>query len=138
MGCAIRPTKSAESKGTDVRNVFITFTNQKGKFMATRGRKPTVNKSKAIRDYKIANPDAKPREIADYLASQGYDVSPQYVSTILSNERRKTGLTDGGMLLLGSSKFSVDDMYLAKQLVAKTGSVKAAKQAVDCFNKLLV
>ena len=102
-----------------------------------RGPRPSTNKSKAIRDYKIENPDAKPKEIADFLANQGHDVSPQYVSTILSNERRKTGLTDGGMLLLGSSKFSVDDMYLAKQLVAKTGSVKAAKQAIDCFSKLL-
>ena len=102
-----------------------------------KGGRSNQNKSLAIRQYKIEFPDAKPKEISDVLEKKGFDVSPQYVSTILSNERRKNGITNGGMMLLGSSRFSVDDMYLAKQLVGKTGSVKAAKQAIECYSKLL-
>ena len=102
-----------------------------------KGGRSNQNKSQAIRQYKTDSPDAKPKEIADVLAKKGFDVTPQYVSTILSNERRKHGITNGGMAMLGSSRFSVDDMYLAKQLVGNTGSVKAAKQAIDCYSKLL-
>ncbi len=102
-----------------------------------KGRRPSDNKSEAIRKYKTEYPEAKPREIAAVLAKRGHKVSPQYVSTILSNERRKHGISNGGIAILGSSQFSVDDMYLAKQLITKTGSVKAAKQAIDCFSKLL-
>ena len=121
-----------------VDGLFLYLLSESDMQMKNKRPLPTKNKSKAIRDYKIENPDAKPKEIAEYLETLGHDVSPQYVSTILSNERRKTGLTDGGMLLLGSSRFSVDDMYAAKQLVTKTGGVKEAKHAVDCFAKLLI
>src|SRR6056297_2908608 len=47
------------------------------------------NKSQAIRDYKTANPSAKPKKIAEDLGKQGIAVSPGFVSTILSTSKRK-------------------------------------------------
>ena len=93
------------------------------------------NKSLAIRQYKSDHPAAKPKEIARELTKQGYQVTPQYVSTILSNERRKAG--GSSVALFASANFSVDDLYLAKQLVSNTGSIKAAHQAIDCYSQLL-
>ncbi len=50
-----------------------------------------TNKSEWIRDYMEDNPDAKPKEVAQAATEAGLEVSPQYVSTIMSNHRRKTG-----------------------------------------------
>ena len=101
-----------------------------------RTRQVEQNKSLAIRQYKAENPEAKPKEIAEQMSSLGLDASPQYVSTILSNERRKSGFS--GSAGLNSDHFSVKDLHMVKQLVASTGSVQAAYQAIKCYEELLV
>ncbi len=47
------------------------------------------NKSEAIRAYKKDNPDAKPKAIAEALTKAGIEVSPGFVSTILTKSKPK-------------------------------------------------
>ena len=99
------------------------------------------NKSAAIRDYKSKNPKAKPREIAKELNRRGVKVSAQYVSTILSTARRQEGETRRrgrpSNVAINSRHLSVEDLILVKKLIAKTGSIKAAKRAVDVYAELI-
>ena len=49
------------------------------------------NKSQLIREYKAANPSASPKEVAEALTKTGLSVSAQFVSTVLSNAKKKGG-----------------------------------------------
>src|SRR5687768_2537061 len=53
--------------------------------------KGSTNKSLAIRNYKDANPTAGPKEIAEALSKTGMSISAQFVSTVLSNAKKKNG-----------------------------------------------
>lgn len=53
--------------------------------------KMKVNKSASIREYKDANPTATPLEISEALKAKGVKASPQMVSTVLSNAKKKGG-----------------------------------------------
>ncbi len=59
--------------------------------MARKSTTATPNKSEAIRNYKAANPAAAPKEIAEGLGKDGLAVSAQFVSTVLSNAKKKGG-----------------------------------------------
>ena len=54
-------------------------------------KKKSTNKSKLIRDFVAKNPDLKPAGVAAALSKKGTKISAQYVSVILSNDRRKNG-----------------------------------------------
>jgi len=59
---------------------------------ATKASKaPRDNKSLAIRDYKAEHPSAAPKDIAAALSAAGKIVSAQFVSTVLSNAKKKGG-----------------------------------------------
>ena len=91
------------------------------------------NRSAAIRAYKEKNPDAKPKTIAEGLAKEGVKVSAGYVSTVLSNERRKVGKRrkkrDGGK--------AYADLVQAKRLADAMGGVEKARAALDVLSKIL-
>jgi hypothetical protein len=55
-----------------------------------------VNKSQAIRDYKHAHPDAKPKQISEALAKDGVEASPGFVSTILTKSKGVKGTRKRG------------------------------------------
>src|SRR5690242_10429052 len=50
-----------------------------------------ANKSATIRNYKKEHPEAGPTEIATSLSKDGTRVTPQFVSTVLSNDKRRGG-----------------------------------------------
>ena len=105
--------------------------------MARRAGGPS--KSKAIREYKAAHKAAGPTAIAAALSSEGVKVSPQFVSTVLSNARRKgrkgKGGRRGGRPAGGGG--SLRQLLAAKRLAAKLGGIDAARQALDTLAKLL-
>ena len=114
---------------------------------AARKKKPSQSKSDAIRSYKNKHPEVGPKAIAEALNKQGYDVSAQFVSTVLSNDRRKVGLTRSGSAGRGklsavkssarpTGKLTVDDLIVAKTFVDQMGGVEAAKAAVDTLAQL--
>lgn len=89
------------------------------------------SKADAIRTYHKDNPGASPTIVADALKKAGYkDVTPQYVSTIKSMDKRKAnGPTKSG-------KITAEDLMTAKDFVETLGGVGRAKEAMDMLSKL--
>ncbi|QDU31411.1 hypothetical protein ETAA8_65680 [Anatilimnocola aggregata] len=101
------------------------------------------NKSSEIRGYKDANPTASPKEIAEALGKQGIVVSAQFVSTVLSNAKKKGGKIGkrgpkpGRKAAMASSIGNVDQLIKAKKLVDQLGGVDAARSAINALAQLL-
>lgn len=89
------------------------------------------SKADAIRLHMQANPDASPTETAAALKKDGYrDLTPQYVSTIKSmDKRRGDGPTRRGQL-------TGDDLVAAKAFAEQLGGIARARQAIDFLQKL--
>jgi hypothetical protein len=106
--------------------------------MAKR-KKRDVNVSQLVRDYKSQNKRAKPKAIAEALSAKGTKISPQHVSTILSNWRRKKGRTAkrGPAASSNGAGIDVAQLVKAKTLVEKLGGVDQARKMVDALAKIL-
>lgn len=122
--------------------------------MAKR-KSSSVNKSAEIKAYKDANPDAKPKAIAEYLKKKGIDISTAYISTILSNSRRKSGTQRSKSSSVSrpvvrrtqkrgpratsvqSGGISVDTLLKVKKLVGDVGGIDEVKTALSTYEKLL-
>lgn len=125
-----------------------------------------INRSKLIREYKKANRNAKPREIAEALAKQGVEVDPQYISVVLSNAKRAGGKVGkrgrprkaqaaeaapvarkrgrgrprkvaAAAPRSGGGEVSVADLMRAREFVASAGGADRAHRAIDTLNELL-
>ena len=91
---------------------------------AKRGAPVGLNLSAAIRDYLADTPNAKPAEIVEHLFAQySVEVSPQYVSTIKSNAKRK-------QKLIVSDDPALKRLQLAKEFCQQMGSIDQAQQAI--------
>ena len=119
---------------------------------------PSVNKSKTIRDHSAANPTHKPKQIAEELAKKGIQVSPQFVSTILSTSKKKTKTRKAGRPK-GSksgpaartptrrgrpaknpaekSDVSLASLIKVKEVVREMGGVEKVRAALDALESLL-
>ncbi|MEX2176398.1 MAG: hypothetical protein WD872_18690 [Pirellulaceae bacterium] len=100
------------------------------------------NKSVAIRTYKAENGDAGPKAISEGLAKQGLKVTAGFVSTVLSNDKRRAGKPSrkakrGGRRAATGGNNSLASLLQAKKLVDQMGSVDAARAALDTLAKLL-
>lgn len=108
-----------------------------------------INVSAAIREYRNTHRKAKPKAIAQGLADEkGITVSPAYVSTILSTDRRKKkGKAGAGSdpttagrrgRRPASDRFDdiVNELQTAKQLVEKLGGIDKARAALAALAKL--
>ena len=93
-----------------------------------------MSKSEAIRKYKAENPSVGPKRIAAYLNGKGYGVTAQFVSTVLSNARRKQGLTKRKKSI---EDLSVNDLQIAKELVNRLGGIENAKVALNAYSQLI-
>lgn len=114
--------------------------------MAKKARKEGPTTSQLIRDHLAAHPKDGSQAIAAAIkAAYGRDVSPQFVSTVKSNDKRKrrrgrkargpgrpaaTSSANGG-------KLSMEALMAAKKFVDQMGGVRKAKSAVDTLAKLL-
>jgi predicted transcriptional regulator len=101
-----------------------------------RRMKKKLSKSAAIRTYTSSHPDAKPKEIAENLNQSGYKITPQYVSTILSNDRKKgPSVRRRRAIVVGSA--SIDQLLAVKKLVNEVGGVQAAQHAIAQYSRLM-
>lgn len=73
------------------------------------------NKSAEIRAYAAANPEAKARAIADALNGKGLEVTPAFVSAILSKGKNKNGKAPRTTV----PDAVVDDVFTAIEIVNK-------------------
>jgi hypothetical protein len=92
------------------------------------------NRSAAIRAYRDKNPDAKPKAVSEGLAKEGVKVSPGYVSTVLSNQRRKGGKRRKKR---GGAGSGYADLVQAKRLADAMGGVEKARAALNALSKIL-
>ncbi len=95
-------------------------------------------KSASIRNYKSDHPTAKPKEIAEALSKAGEKVTPAFVSTVLSNDKRRGKKRRGGRKpdrAAGMSGF--ENLVQAKRLADQMGGVTKAKAALDALAKIL-
>ena len=106
-------------------------------------KKGSVNKSQAIRDYSAANPEAKPRAIAAALKKQGVNVTPEFVSTVRSNDKRNHGNTGRGRKLgmvnaggKGAISQAVPLLIQAKKMADLLGGTRKAREALDALDEL--
>jgi hypothetical protein len=97
-----------------------------------------VNKTQAILDYIKTARRAKPATVAAALAEKGITVTPQYVSSIRSNKRRKKGKRgkEAAAAKPASDKVSLGTLVQAKRLADQLGGVAKAKEALDALAKL--
>ena len=96
------------------------------------------NKSEAIRNYKSENPEAGPKAIAAALADDGIDVTPAFVSTVLSNDKRKSGrIGVRGRGRRAGSVDSLDSLIQAKKLAEQMGGIAQARAALDALERIL-
>lgn len=79
-----------------------------------------MNKAKAIREYKAANPDQGPKAIAAALGDKNNKITPSYVSVILNLEKRKRG-----------GSISVADLCAAKAFADGVGGIERAIRIMD-------
>ncbi len=115
-----------------------------------------ANKSQSIRDYSKENPALKPKQIAEDLGKQGVEVSPGFVSTILSTSKRKkktgrpgrpkgsvksvravSASTKSSAKSSGKGDVSIDSLLKIKQLVAEVGGIDEAKSALSTLERLM-
>lgn len=106
--------------------------------MAKRGR-GGVNVSQLVRDYKSQHKRAKPKDIAAALSAQGTKITSQYVSTVLSNARRKKGRRGRRAAVAASNGGGIDVAQLvkAKKVVAQLGGVEQARKMIDALARIL-
>ena len=104
-------------------------------------KRGATNLSAEIRKYVATNPNAKPKAISEGLAAAGVKVTPTYVSTILSNARRKSGKGKRRGRKPGRPAGKKGDMFAnllqAKKLVDKLGGIDAARAAIDTLAKIM-
>ena len=101
------------------------------------------NKSEAIRNYKSSHASAGPKDIAAALNGEGVKVTAQFVSTVLSNAKRKgrKGRRKGGRPKGSTAKVGRSDaltkLVLAKKLSDQLGGVAKAREALDALARIL-
>jgi hypothetical protein len=99
------------------------------------------NKSVAIRDYKAAHDDAGPKAIAEALGKDGIKVTPAFVSTVLSNDKRKSGKGKrgkrGGRRGAPRADKGLASLIQAKKLAEQMGGIEPARKALNALAKLL-
>jgi hypothetical protein len=110
--------------------------------MAKKAAKGGPNKSSAIRDYKAANPTASPKEIAESLGKSGIVVSAQFVSTVLSNAKKKGGKIGkrgpkpGRKAATAAASGSLEQLLKAKKMVEQLGGIDNARSALNVLAQL--
>jgi hypothetical protein len=97
------------------------------------------NKSAAIRAYKSSHQDAGPKDIAEGLSKDGVKVTPAFVSTVLSNDKRKTrrGRRRGRRGGRGARAGRFADLVQAKRLADQMGGIDKARAALEALAKIL-
>jgi hypothetical protein len=98
------------------------------------------NKSVAIRTYKANHQDEGPKAIAEALGKEGIKVTPAFVSTVLSNAKRKGGKGRRGRKpgpRGGAADRTLHDLKQAKKLADKFGGVEHALKALNALATLL-
>jgi hypothetical protein len=107
---------------------------------------PQGTKTDAVRAALETHPDTPPKELAEMLQAEGWNVKGQYVSTV------KAKMKEGGKAKRvrtrparkaaapapkSSDTISLDSLKKAKELAAQLGGIEKAKAAMAALSELL-
>ena len=109
-----------------------------------KSRKGGPSKSALIREYMATNPKDGPQAVAAALkTAHGLSVTPQFVSTVKSNAKRKKGKRGrkpgrpAAASAATGGKLSMDVLLAAKKFAQQMGGIGQAKSAMDTLARLL-
>jgi len=89
------------------------------------------NKSQAIRDYQVKNPNDGPKAISAALKKEGIKVTPAFVSTIRTMDKKKN------MLPLASlTDASLGNVLKAKTFADSVGGIDEALASLQALQQL--
>lgn len=117
--------------------VALNNSRAKRKKGATRGTE-RGEKSRAIREYFEARPDATPRQVVQALEELGVSVTEGLVSNIKYSLRRKggDGKAPGPPKPHVNGSLSFEQLAQAKKLAAAFGGIEQARHALDLLAQL--
>lgn len=120
---------------------------------ATESAKPLGSKTAAIKAALAAHPDKMPKELAEVMQADGWNISPQSISVVKSKLKAKpkrkarpraatTAAAPTAKKTLSTppkaaDAISFDSLKKAKDLAAQLGGIKEAKAAVAALSELL-
>ena len=100
--------------------------------------RPKLTKTKVILAAFKANPRKGPKEIAEILQGQGYDMTAAYVSTVKSKAKSKKKPTVAADAPAApADAISVGLLRKARKLAEELGGIKEAKAAISALAQLL-
>lgn len=111
------------------------FLDERHCFMA-RKKKPSVNKTQAIKETMDKFPSLGPQAIAAKLKEQGVSVTPAYVSTIKSSLKRRAQKATGVRNGASGGFIAISALKQAQDFIEKAGGVDQAREALDVLAKL--
>ena len=116
-------------------------------------KKTDVNRSEAIRNYQTENPGASAKEVVSALAMQGIAVRKQLVYNVKSKHKDQEKVVKKAVVVKKKrvarkkatrkevtrpsvSALSAKDLFEAKKLVDKLGSLDGARKAIETLEQL--
>ncbi len=116
-------------------------------------KKAVVNRSAAIRNYQAKNPGASAKEVVSALAMQGIAVTEHLVYNVKSKNKARKKTTKKIVVVKKKrvarkkatrkkvtrpsvSALSAKDLFEAKKLVDKLGSIDGARKAIETLEQL--
>jgi hypothetical protein len=91
-----------------------------------------------------AHPDKMPKEIAEILKGEGWNIKPQTISVVKSNLKSKKGRKAAPKAAAkkapapkAADAVSLDSLKKAKELAQQLGGIKQAKAAVAALAELV-
>lgn len=98
-------------------------------------KKPDFNKTQLIKEALAQTPNASPIEIAESLKNSG--VTPQYVSTVKFNMKKKANKKTGkNPVKKAEPKFTLSELVKASKLAEELGGVDKAQELLNAISKL--
>lgn len=137
--------KSLTREGKSYNNPLwgVTFFTQENVVMAKAQEEGAVNKSQAIRDLMKAFPNKTPAEISAELTEKGIKVTPQFVSTIKANlkkkNKKKARASHAGAAASSAKPAQSGGMVAvtaAVDFIKAAGGISAAKAALDTVEEI--
>lgn len=97
-----------------------------------------ASKSDAIRSYKSSHHAAGPTEIAAALTKDGTKVTPAFVSTVLSNDKRRGRKGRRAAAHRGRRAGDpLEALVQAKKMADHMGGIDKARSALDALARIL-
>lgn len=136
----------AKAKGKKKGDEAVVEATPEVKEAAAPAAAPAGSKAQAVRDAMAANRSAGPKEIADLLKAQGYEITASYVSLVKWQDGKKKRKPKSGAKAVPAAAatgtalaggLTIESLLQAKKLAEAMGGVETARKAIAALHELL-